>query len=63
MRRQRMFVGMFLLMFGLLGLLRMIDNPRLEGLHGSDILSLIATGLCLGAALAVLFGRRMFRGE
>jgi len=63
MRRPRMFVGMFLLMFGLLGLLRMMGNPRLEGLHGSDIVSLIATGMCFGAALAVLLGRRMFRGE
>jgi hypothetical protein len=57
------FAGVFLLMFGMLALLRMIGNPRVETLHGSDVLGLIASGLCFGFGLALLLRRIMFRGE
>jgi hypothetical protein len=63
MRRRRVFAGVFLLMFGMLPLLRMVGNPRFETLHGSDVVGLIASGLCFGFGLALLLGRIMFRGE
>ena len=63
MGRQRVFAGVFLLMFGMLPLLRMIGNLRFETLHGPDVLGLIASGLCFGFGLALLLRRIMFRGE
>ena len=39
-----------------------LDNPRVAGLHGADILRLIAVGFCIGAAfgmfMAGFVGRR-----
>lgn len=43
-------------------LLNSLDNPRLAGLRGPDILRLIAIGFCVGAAfgmfMAAFVGRR-----
>lgn len=50
-------------MFGLLALLNSLSNPRIEGLHGSDIVQLMASGLCFGVGFGVLFGGRKFPGE
>ncbi len=63
MRRRRIIAGVFLLMFGAFALLRMIGNPRVQTLHGSDVLGLIASGLCFGAGVALLLSKIMFRGE
>lgn len=61
--RRRLTVFLSLLMLGLFGLLRMIGNPRLAMLHGSDFVQLIASGLCFGVGFGVLFGKRKFPGE
>ena len=42
------------LLFGLLGVSRLIDNPRLAGVRAVDIIQLLATGMCLGVALTTL---------
>ena len=42
------------LLFGLLGVSRLIDNPRLAGVRAVDIVQLIASGMCLGVALTTL---------
>ena len=47
-------VGFVLLAFGLVALLRIPGNPRLETLHGADIVALIGTGMCLGGGLVSL---------
>jgi hypothetical protein len=44
-------------------LLNSLSNPRLEGLHGSDFVQLITSGLCFGVGFGVLFGGRKFPGE
>jgi hypothetical protein len=62
-RQRRLIVCLFLWMFGLFGLLRMIGNPRFEMLHGSDVVQLIASGVCFGVGFGVLFGKRKFPGE
>jgi hypothetical protein len=54
---------LFLLMFGLAPLLNSLSNPRLAGLHGSDVVQLVASGLCFGVGFGVLFGGRKFPGE
>ena len=63
MRRRRIIVGVFMLMFGLLPLLNTIGNPRIQTLHGSDVSGLIASGLCFGFGLGLLLSKLMFRGE
>jgi hypothetical protein len=42
------------LLFGLMSFFNGLSNPRLATLHGSDVLQLIATGMCFGVALATL---------
>jgi len=42
--------------------LNSLDNPRVAGLHGADILRLIVVGFCIGTAfgmfMAMFVGRR-----
>jgi hypothetical protein len=61
--KRRVFLVLFLLVFGLFPLLNSLNNPRIEGLHGSDIVQLVASGLCFGIGFGVLFGGRKFPGE
>ncbi len=42
------------LSFGLIGFINIIGNRRLATLHGSNIVQLIAIGMCFGVALATL---------
>jgi hypothetical protein len=42
------------LLFGLMGFFNIVGKPRLATLHGSDVLQLIAVGMCFGVALATL---------
>jgi hypothetical protein len=61
MSDRRRFVPFWVpLLFGLMSLSNVISNPRVATLHGSDIVQLIGTGMCFGAALAV--GIVLFRG-
>jgi hypothetical protein len=50
-------------MFGILALLRIMGNPRLATLHGSDVVQLIASGVLFGTGFTVLFRGFKFRGE
>ena len=63
MRKRRMALCLFLFLFGLLPLLRSIGDPRLEALHGSDFVRLIAAGFCFGAGFGALIGGRKFLDE
>jgi hypothetical protein len=63
LRDRRIIAAVFLLMFGALALVRMIGNPRVQALHGSDVLGLLASGLCFGAGIALLLRRIILRGE
>ena len=56
-------VCVFVWMFGMFGLLRMTDNPRVAMLHGSEVVRLVAYGVCLGVGFGLLFGKRKFPGE
>lgn len=44
---------LFLFLFGISGVLRVMSNPRIELIHGSDIVSIMAVGMCFGAALVL----------
>jgi hypothetical protein len=52
-----------LLFFGSMSLLRMLGNPRLAGLHGSDIVALTGCGACFGVAFVALLGRLDIRSD
>ena len=63
MSKRRVFLFLFLLLFALIALLNSLSNPRVAGLHGSDVMQLVAAGLCFGFGFGVLFGARRFPGE
>ena len=62
-RRIRIFVGlMMVFVFGVPPLLNALNNPRIQALHGADVLGLIASGLVIGFGLGLLLSP-LFRGE
>jgi hypothetical protein len=56
------FAPLFVLAMAFPPFVNSLDNPRLAGLHGADILRLIAVGFCVGVAfgmfMAGFVGRR-----
>jgi hypothetical protein len=42
------------LLFGIMSFSNIISNPRLATLHGSDVVQLMASGMCFGVAIAML---------
>ena len=56
-QRRRIIVGLFMLMLGVAPLLNALGNPRVQALHGADVLGLIASGLCFGFGLGLLLGK------
>ena len=48
------FASLAVLAIGIAPLVNSLDNPRLAGLRGPDVLQLIAIGLCAGVALMFL---------
>jgi hypothetical protein len=44
-------------------LLSNLGKPRISALHGSDILGLIACGVCFGVGFVGLIGRLKVRNE
>ena len=61
--RRRLSVFAFLVMFGIFALLNGLNNPRLSGVHGSDIVKLVASGVCFGMGFGLLLVGRKFKGE
>ena len=62
-RKARIVVGLFVMLSGVPPLINAMGNPRVATLHGSDVMGLLASGLCLGFGLALLISRLIFRGE
>jgi hypothetical protein len=56
MTKQRIFLCLFLFLFGSFALLNSLSNARLQSLHGSDVVRLVAVGLCFGVGFGVLIG-------
>lgn len=46
------------LVFAITLILNCIDNPRLAGLRGPDLLRLIAVGMCIGVPIGFFAGRK-----
>jgi hypothetical protein len=49
-----------LLMLGLAPLFNSLDNPRVQTLHGADIVRLIAAGFCFGGAFGFFIATSKF---
>lgn len=62
-RKARIVVGLFVLLAGLPPFIKAMGNPRVATLHGSDVMQLLASGLCFGFGLALLISRLIFRNE
>lgn len=60
--RPRIIVGLFMMLLGIPPLLNALGNPRVQALHGADVLGLVASGLAFGIGLGLLLSRRIFRG-
>lgn len=63
MRRRRVMLFVFMLLFGLFALLQIMGKPRFETFHGSDVVQLIASGMCFGFGFGMLFGKHKLPGE
>ena len=62
-RKSSLISGLFILLWGLLALMKSLNNPRLAAAHGADRLQLIAVGLCFGIGAFLLAGLFRFPGE
>ncbi|HVT91543.1 MAG TPA: hypothetical protein VHD76_01765 [Bryobacteraceae bacterium] len=61
MEKRSRIVGLVLLLVGSVALISSLTKPRVQALHGADILGLIGAGACLGVALFGLLGRLRIR--
>ena len=57
-KRRTVFAPLLILAFAIPPVVNSVGNPRLAGLHGPDILRLIAIGFCVGAAFGMFMGGR-----
>jgi FtsH-binding integral membrane protein len=57
-----MYVAIFLAMFGLFALISRMTDERVKAIRTTDLIGLLASGLCLGAAI-VLFIERVLRPD
>jgi hypothetical protein len=46
-----------LIFIGLLGIFELIERPRYQAYHAVDVLQLVASGMCFGAALVLIIAR------
>jgi hypothetical protein len=63
MNRSSRIAGTFVLLFGLMSLFSSLSKPRVQALHGSDIVGLIGSGACFAVALIGLLGRLKILNE
>gem|GEM_PF-2564249 len=63
MKRRRLSVSVFLILFGMIPLANSFSNPRISGIRVVDRIQLLSSGLCLGVGFGILVGGRKFPGE
>jgi hypothetical protein len=61
--KSNLLAGLALLFLGGTALLRILANPRVAELHGSDVVTLTGCGACFGVGLVALLGRLKLRSE
>ena len=60
MKKSSPLAGLVLTLIGVLVLLNNLGKPRVEALHGPDVLGLVAAGMLLGIGFVGLMGRLDF---
>jgi hypothetical protein len=60
MKKSSRLTGLALTVFGAMVLLNNLGKPRVEALHGTDVLGLVASGLLLGIGFVGLMGLLSF---
>jgi hypothetical protein len=60
MKKGSRFTGLVLALIGAMALLNNLGKPRVEALHGSDVLGLVASGMLLGIGFIGLMGKLNF---
>jgi hypothetical protein len=63
MRKYGRLAGLFVILFGVMALTSSLLKPRIQALHGSDIVGLVGAGMCLGVGFVCLLGRLKIRDE
>ncbi len=63
MKRRRLGVSVFLILFGMIPLMNSFSNPRISEMRLVDRLQLISSGMCLGVGFGILAGGRKFLNE
>ena len=61
MKKSSRFTGLALALMGVMKLLNDLSKPRVEALHGSDVLGLVASGMLLGVGFVWPDGQAEFR--
>ena len=56
MKKRSRFAGLLVLLMGLMFLFRYLNQPRVQMLHGADIVGLTGCGACLGVGIVGLIG-------
>jgi hypothetical protein len=57
MKKSSRFTGLVLVLLGAVVLLNSLSKSRVEALHGSDVVGLVASGILLGIGFVGLIGR------
>jgi hypothetical protein len=57
MKKTSRFTGLVLALLGAMVLLNNLGKPRVEALHGSDVVGLVTSGIRLGIGFVGLMGR------
>ena len=60
LKKSSRFTGLVVALMGVMLLLMILGNPRVEALHGPDVLGLVASGMFLGIGFVGLMGRLNF---
>lgn len=63
MQKSSRLTGLIVTLLGLMALFASLSKPRIQALHGSDILGLIGAGMCFGVGVVGLLGRFRVRDE
>lgn len=63
MQKASRLTGLIVALLGGMVLFASLSKPRIETLHGTDILGLIGAGMCFGVAVVGLLGRLRVREE
>ena len=56
MKTRSRLAGVIVLLTGLINLFRYLNQPRVQMLHGADIVGLTGCGACLGVGIVGLIG-------